>query len=582
MAFLDKTGLAAAAELHRGEGAGAALTTGGGQPWTGLIPLLKASLYCPRNHITSQMLAEGRAGTVDELENALMEKGSGIPAVVYDAARAWIEEVAPEALSTLELVTCMAVNNQPARLLYQLLTAGVEMSSVDKIEEGVYVSFAEKSQAKRKRGQGPQASGHEWKSPKSWKCFLPHHGVDAALRMQQKGQTYMAVEDGDANTVRALMRSFRAVNGQSAVFDESGEAPLANGACFLHLAAQLGHTEVAQVLVKDGGYEVDCRDEAGITPMMLAAQEGHLDLVEWLLINKASYVAQAKSGAAAVHEAVIGGHVEIVKLLMAQASSKFTHVMVGKGGTPLMLGVLLARQEIVQVLIDAGARVPEGPPPATFLKTLRGPPSKLARMPWLETFYVTVLQLLPSIQGDSQRILDTFLCLKLFQKYHKPPLNGVLHAQLDESEWEMFFPPPPEDEGGALGEGDSAGDGHGDKHAGKKKKGQKGKEGDKEKGEKKRGKEKKEIGGKGGAAARGSAPEKVGSKVGSASGGSKKDSKSSGGTPQKSVSPRAKEASVDMVAKAKNSPRRSGESSNLSRIAAASSPRRAGMPFGAV
>lgn len=51
VAFLDKTGLAAAAEIHRGEGVRAALTTGGDHAWIGLIPLIKASLYCPNNQV---------------------------------------------------------------------------------------------------------------------------------------------------------------------------------------------------------------------------------------------------------------------------------------------------------------------------------------------------------------------------------------------------------------------------------------------------------------------------------------------------------------------------------------------------
>ena len=178
-----------------------------------------------------------------------------------------------------------------------------------------------------------------------------------------------------------------------------------------------------------------------MSPMMLAAQAGHFDVVELLLSQRGNYIAQAKNGSTALHEAVLGGHEEIVRLLMAQGNAKFLWAVVGRGGTPLQLAVLMGHQAIVKLLLDAGCRLPEGPPPAGFLKNIKGPMAKLARISWLEAFYIVVLLFLPSVQADQHRIFDTFESLKMFMKYHKPPASNELNARLSDSEWEIFFPP---------------------------------------------------------------------------------------------------------------------------------------------
>jgi len=56
-----------------------------------------------------------------------------------------------------------------------------------------------------------------------------------------------------------------------------------NGATPLYLACQEGHLEVVQYLVKDCGAEPSIRANDGMTPLHAAAQMGHNTVIVWLV-----------------------------------------------------------------------------------------------------------------------------------------------------------------------------------------------------------------------------------------------------------------------------------------------------------
>lgn len=59
-----------------------------------------------------------------------------------------------------------------------------------------------------------------------------------------------------------------------------------NGATPLYLACQEGHLEVVQYLVKDCGAEPSIRANDGMTPLHAAAQMGHNTVIVWLASDK--------------------------------------------------------------------------------------------------------------------------------------------------------------------------------------------------------------------------------------------------------------------------------------------------------
>lgn len=56
-----------------------------------------------------------------------------------------------------------------------------------------------------------------------------------------------------------------------------------NGATPLYLACQEGHLEVVQYLVKDCGADPSIRAKDGMTPLHAAAQMGHNTVIVWLV-----------------------------------------------------------------------------------------------------------------------------------------------------------------------------------------------------------------------------------------------------------------------------------------------------------
>lgn len=136
---------------------------------------------------------------------------------------------------------------------------------------------------------------------------------------------------------------------------KSDLADLLRGEPALLDAAKKGEIErVKKLLTEDN---VNCRDEYGrnSTPLHLAAGYNHLDVVEYLLENKADVNAKDKGGLVPLHNASSYGHVDVASLLIRYNS--VINATDRWNFTPLHEAAQKGRTQVCSLLIIHGADV---------------------------------------------------------------------------------------------------------------------------------------------------------------------------------------------------------------------------------
>lgn len=113
-------------------------------------------------------------------------------------------------------------------------------------------------------------------------------------------------------------------------------------------AGDLGATKAALL----AGARVNASNEWGSTPVLLAAQQGQVDVVRTLL--RAGAAPDGRGGAMTpLAAAALGGHTEVIKLLLASGAQTDTSTETGEPA--LLLAVRMNRLSAAAALLEAGA-----------------------------------------------------------------------------------------------------------------------------------------------------------------------------------------------------------------------------------
>jgi ankyrin repeat protein len=157
----------------------------------------------------------------------------------------------------------------------------------------------------------------------------------------------VAVLHGREETCRILLGAGADAN----IVDGSGEAPL-------HEAIRCGRSEIFSLLLGFPGTDLEVKNNKGYTPLLIAAEEGDVEVCRYLLSAGADLNAMDRAGYTPLHRAASEGHEEVCALLIsagtdvnARGSSRF------RGHTALHHATYGVHMQICQMLVAAGAQL---------------------------------------------------------------------------------------------------------------------------------------------------------------------------------------------------------------------------------
>lgn len=123
--------------------------------------------------------------------------------------------------------------------------------------------------------------------------FINHtHVNDAIANKDGRAALHLAVVHRNDEAVKVILsRRKNSIN-----LRETGEQNTA-----LHLAAQKGYYDIAEILLREEWCEVDLPNKHGETPLVVAARNGHWSIVEQLLLAGANINIEDSQGDTALH-----------------------------------------------------------------------------------------------------------------------------------------------------------------------------------------------------------------------------------------------------------------------------------------
>jgi ankyrin repeat protein len=126
--------------------------------------------------------------------------------------------------------------------------------------------------------------------------------------------------------------------------DQEGNSPL-------HIAAKCGHLKLLQeLLVKERGFNIDCRDNIQRTPLHLACMEEHADIVLELIMAQADVSTIDDLKQTALHKIVQSGSLEVMQVLVEHGDPHLD-MADAHGTTALLLAAELGKTHFVEYLL---------------------------------------------------------------------------------------------------------------------------------------------------------------------------------------------------------------------------------------
>ncbi|CAK1549409.1 unnamed protein product [Leptosia nina] len=183
------------------------------------------------------------------------------------------------------------------------------------------------------------------------KCLM-QNGADVSLQTRHNQETafHFCAIAGNNDVLTEMITDMstadvsRALNKQNSI----GWTPLL-------IACNRGHMELVSTLLSNHA-RVDVFDVEGRSALHLAAEHGYLQVCDALLTNKAFINSKARNGRTALHLAAMNGYAHLVKFLIRDHNAVID-VLTLKKQTPLHLAAASGQIEVCKLLLELGANI---------------------------------------------------------------------------------------------------------------------------------------------------------------------------------------------------------------------------------
>lgn len=178
---------------------------------------------------------------------------------------------------------------------------------------------------------------------------------------------YMAVENGHASVVKLFVDKGAKIDIKSTIVYNSLSTKKASDWTLLHVAAFNGYSDIVEILVNEDNRLVDIKDNIGRTAAVLAASNGHINVLKILEPEQYNvYLLHAKFRAARKSDNLEDLKNFLEKLEKEHQLRDIVNVKLGEW-TPLHVAAFANWLDIIEILIKNGAEVKDKTPSFTPL-----------------------------------------------------------------------------------------------------------------------------------------------------------------------------------------------------------------------
>ena len=190
---------------------------------------------------------------------------------------------------------------------------------------------------------------------KSWNDLLKSESFMKKAKTKfckdMRDEVVLAAKEGMVNKLRAVISTFMV--DVNFITEIDGTEDPSQGASPLILASERGHKDVVQLLLTSGA-DPNLADEDGFTPLIDAVDDGHFEVAKLLLDYGADpNLANKIDGYVPLMYASLSGFMDIVKLLLDRGADP--NLKGDTGDTALSNAVDRGHKDIAKLLLDRGA-----------------------------------------------------------------------------------------------------------------------------------------------------------------------------------------------------------------------------------